>query len=145
MVHSRYLAVSFLQRTQKRPPIARPYGRAMVGLFRVHNLNTVLAFFLSYCVQYRVILDRYISILYHKCIYHCHNHCHYQCYFHRCRRHCCFQYILGNAKRHIWKWYIVRRIKFRSLGCLRLSVCLSMESVMCIRLKIYQSWLYKLY
>ena len=45
-VPSWYLIVSFLQRTQKRHPITHPC------------LNKILAFFLSYCVQYHDIFDR---------------------------------------------------------------------------------------
>ena len=63
-MHSWYLKVSFLQRTLKRRPIARPSGRDMGSLFWVHSLRKALAFFLSWCVKYRIIFDHYISRVY---------------------------------------------------------------------------------
>ena len=58
IVHSRYLAVSFAQTTQKRHSLPfEAWGR----LFLVHSVNKVVAFFISYCVQYCVILNGDIS------------------------------------------------------------------------------------
>ena len=48
----------FVRRTQKRRSIARPLGRGVECIFLVHSLNNVLDFFLSFCVQYRVLFDR---------------------------------------------------------------------------------------
>ena len=65
-VYSRYLAVSWLQRTQKRRPIAPPYGQGMGCPLWAHNLNKVLVFTVSYCVQYLAIFDSDISRIYRK-------------------------------------------------------------------------------
>ena len=59
-LRSRYLAVSFLQRTHKRCPIARPL-RASYGASFVSSLNKVWAFFLSHCVPYRVTFNCDVS------------------------------------------------------------------------------------
>ena len=65
-VHFRYLTVSFVQRTEETPYIGRTQGRGMEWILWVHSLNKVLAFFLSYYVQYHVIFYRDISSLYIK-------------------------------------------------------------------------------
>ena len=60
-VHIQYLAVYFLPRTEKRHPIARPWGRGMGCLLWCHSLNKALTSFILFYVQYHIIFVRHIS------------------------------------------------------------------------------------
>ena len=61
-MHTRrcYNAISFLQNFHKRCPIAHPLGRAMRCLLWVQALIHILPHSLQWCMQYHVILYRFM-------------------------------------------------------------------------------------
>ena len=54
-VHSRYLMVYFIQRTQKRRPVACPKELSMGCLSSDHSVDKILAFLHLHCVQCHVV------------------------------------------------------------------------------------------
>ena len=59
----RHNAVNLLTNTHNRHPIARPWGRGMGCLLWLQTLMNVIPKSLQCCVQYHVMLDRFITAL----------------------------------------------------------------------------------
>ena len=64
MMDSRYIAVIFVQLSHKRHPVARPLGPGVGWGLGVPSFSNCLRLSLSFCMQYRVILDCAISRVY---------------------------------------------------------------------------------